>query len=126
MLYLRIVCVRSAVSIDPSLTRVVPDLFVSLYVSKSCSCSSSSSSFDGIYRSVSLSFLTGYFPLSLHVVPDPVRVLLLPPSTVSIDPSLYRVVPDLFVFLALCLVLRSIVPDLFLSLYVLFFVRPYL
>ena len=51
--YLRIVCYRSAVSIDPSLTRAVPDLFLCIYLSvsllcrtRSCSCSSFSPSFD--------------------------------------------------------------------------------
>ena len=53
---------------------VVPDLFLSLYVLYF---------FYRIYQSVSLSFCTGSFLLSLRLVLC---------STVSIDPSLYRVI----------------------------------
>ena len=85
----------------------------------SWSCSSSSSSFHHIKRSISLSCRTGSFPISLSLFMcrssfDDVRVLL--HSTVSIDPSLYRVVPDNFVSL------YRVVPYPFSSLYVLFFV----
>ena len=63
------------------------------------------------YQSVSLLCPTGSFTLSLSLVTcrsDLVCVFLLPPpSTVSIYPSLYRVVPNLFlslyVFLRSCL-----------------------
>ena len=57
--------------LDPSLYHAVPDLFLSCYMSfrsGSCSCSSSSSSFDRIYQSVSLSCRTVSFFLSLRVV----------------------------------------------------------
>ena len=88
------VCVRahvllvSTVTIDPSLNCVLPDLFLSVYMSfRSCSCSSS---FNRIYLSVSLSCYTGSFSLSLCAVLH---------STVSIYPSLYGVVPDLFLSL---------------------------
>ena len=82
--------------------RVVPILFMFFLFllfrscSCSCSCSSSSSSFARIYRSVSLSSHRISFPLFTCCF-DPFLVLLLPPpSPVSIDPSLFSVVPDLF------------------------------
>ena len=125
--------------------RVELDLFLS-------SLFTCCSSFDRIYLSVSLSCRTGSLPLSLHVV---LR------STVSIYPSLYRVEPDLFLSLCMLFFVRPylsirlsivsnrifsslfaccssrstvsidpscycVVPDLFLSLCMLFFVRPYL
>ena len=57
--------------------------------SRSCSCSSP---FDCIYRFVSLSCRTGYFPLSLHVVlvlvlVAVVVVLLLHPTLVPSTPT---------------------------------------
>ena len=107
--------------------RVVPSLFLSLYAFL-CLCSSSSSSFDRIYLSVSLLCLNGSFPLSLFVfvfvfvffsiqpyisirlfivsfslsfrtgsLPLSLPVVLR--STISIGPSLYCVVPDLFLSL---------------------------
>ena len=91
-------------AINPSLYCVVPDLFLSLYVSlRSCWCSSSSSSFDRIflsvpfrscfsscssrldpiYRPVSLSCRTVSFFLSLRVV----LVLLCPPTPTDDTPT---------------------------------------
>ena len=73
----------STVSIDPSLNRFVPDLFVSFYVPfRSCLClCSCSSPFDRSYTSVSLSSRTGSIRLSLRVL------LLLHPTVVISTPS---------------------------------------
>ena len=92
--------------------------------------------FDRIFRSVSLSCCTGSIRLSLHVVGIlfvfvsvfvfvcrcdlvPVCVLVVLCPTVSIYPSLYCVIPDLFLSLYV-LFLVHVVPDLFLSLYLSF------
>ena len=83
--------------------------------------------FDRIYQFVSLLCCTGFLFSLFTWSSDLVRVLLC--STMSINPSLYCVVQDLLLSLSLRGVLcvsDRVVPDLFLSLYFLFFVRPYL
>ena len=66
--------------------------------------------FDRIYQPVSLLRCTGSFPLSLFTCrSDLVRVRVLLRSTVSIDSSLYRVVPDIFLSLYMLVVLVLVV-----------------
>ena len=80
----------SPVSIDPSLYRVVPDLFLSFYMSF----------FVRLYLSIGL-FIISYriFSSLFKFHCDLVRVRVLLRWTVSIHPSLHRVAPDLFVSL---------------------------
>ena len=128
-LYLRIVCVCSAVSIYPSLYGVLPDLFLSLYsilflfvffstrpslysfvtdlfVSlyrsfRSCSCFSQ---LDRIYQSASLCCLPDLFLsfFTCHSNLVRVRVLLLPPLSTVLSIRLVNVLYRIFYSLFTC------------------------